>query len=288
MRILITGNRGFVGSVTQRLLEESKHEVIGFDIMDNKDIRDVAQLEKCVQEAQPDRILHLAAIARFAESDKDPKLAYETNALGTLNVARVAAKYHIPLVYASTGSCYAPIKSEPPITEEFPVIGNSVYGCSKALGEIYVKNAGNPYIILRYSHLIGAEKRYHGLVGGFIDRIERGLAPQLHGGSQSNDFLDVRDVAEANLLALTTSWDKYNQAYNIGTGVEMTAEEAGKIVCKHMGYKGKIEKTLAREVDPKRFVFSTKKAEVMLGFKSKHTFEDGVKFIVQHMKNGKK
>src|SRR5687768_4015001 len=113
MKILITGARGFVGGATIQHIETmigDIHQIFGYDLMDHKDIRDVQQLENIVQELTPDRILHLAAIARFTDADKDPKLAFETNALGTKNVAMVAGKYHVPVVYASTGSVYMPIK----------------------------------------------------------------------------------------------------------------------------------------------------------------------------------
>ncbi len=276
MKILITGNRGFVGQETQKLLVDQGHEVVGFDIMDNKDIRDLKQLEAFVVGERPDRILHLAAIARFDEADKDVILANETNTAGTMNVARVAGKYHIPVVYSSTGSVYMPILEEPPITENFRAVGNSTYACAKFQGEQYIRKFAHPWIILRYSHLFGAEKRYHGLIGGFLARIEKGAKPSLYGGKQSNDFLYVKDVAVANLLALTASWDKWNQVYNIGTGKELSAEEAGKIVCKVFGYKGKVEKHAQRTVDPNRFVFDTTKADKMLGFRAKWKFEDAL------------
>lgn len=277
MRILITGFRGFVGSETAKLLETEGHEVIGYDLMDGFDIRDKEQLRKCLDgEPYIDRVLHLAAIARFADADKDPKLAFETNVLGTKNVVEVCKEFHIPLVYASTGSVYMPISQEPPITEEFEAKGNSVYGCTKYLGETYVQEH-TPHIILRYAHLYGKEKRGHGLIGGFIQRIERGLAPQLYGGNQSNDFTYIRDVARANLLALTTSWDKWNQIYNIGTGEELTAEAAGRIICNNSGYTGEMEVKTARTVDASRFVYDVSKAQTMLGFKADYKFEDGLK-----------
>ena len=178
-----------------------------------------------------------------------------------------------------------PITQEPPITEEFKVCGNSTYGCSKYLGELYIKEV-NPYIILRYSHLAGLEKRYYGLVGNFISRIERGLKPQLMGGDQSNDFLDVRDVARANYLALIASWNCQNQIYNIGSGIEITSEDAGKIVCKYMKWDGGVEVVSAREVDPRRFVFNIKKAELMLKFKAQYSFEDTVKYICDRLNKG--
>ena len=113
-------------------------------------------------------------------------------------------------------------------------------------------------------------------MGGFLERIERGLSPTLYGGKQSNDFTYIKDVAVANYLALVASWDKWNQSYNIGTGEELTAEEAGKSVCKISGYKGKIEIKEQRTVDPGRFVYDVSKAGRMLGFKADYTFEKGL------------
>lgn len=276
LKILVTGNRGFVGTQTQRLLEALGHKVIGFDLMDNRDIRDSLQLEKCIQVEEPDRILHLAAIARFSDADADPILTKETNEDGTRNVAILAGKYHIPIVYASTGSVYMPIHETPPITEEFRAVGNSQYGVSKLRGELYIKKFAHPYIILRYAHLYGKEKRMHGLIGGFLERINRGLAPTLYGGKQSNDFTYIADVARANFLSLTAPWDKWNQVYNIGTGEELTAVEAGTIICELTGWKGKVETKEQRTVDPDRFVYNIKKAEVMLGFKAEYDFRKGL------------
>lgn len=277
MKILITGNLGFVGTETQKLLEKEEHEVVGYDLMDGYDIRDKAQLERVCREQNPDRILHLAAIARFADSDANPQLANETNVIGTKNIAEIAAKYHIPVVYSSTGSVYMPILNmDGTIKEDWRAVGNSVYGCTKYMGETYIAQV-NPHIILRYAHLYGKEKRMHGLIGGFLDRINRGLAPTLYGGKQSNDFTYIKDIAMANMKALIAPWDKWNQVYNIGTGEELSAEEAGKIVCKFANYNGEIEIKEGRSVDPQRFAFDCSKAEVMLGFKAEYAFADGLK-----------
>lgn len=277
MKISITGLRGFVGVETQKLLEKEGHTVIGYDIMDGFDIRDKDQLEEVVHEEKPDRILHLAAIARFADADKDPKLAFETNVLGTKNVTEVAKRYHIPLVYSSTGSAIMPLDNYPaPFDESIPARGNSVYGTSKALGEYYVREH-TPHIILRYSHLYGIGKERHGLIGGFYDRIKRGTAPILYNGRQTNDFLFSSDVARANHLALTAPWTAWNEIYNIGTGHELSALEAGKVICDVLGYVGDIEIKPGRQVDPDRFCFNVEKANQYLGFKAKFSFEAGLK-----------
>lgn len=277
MKIVVTGGLGFVGAETVRLLKEEKHEVFVYDLMNGYDIKDAKQFEEAVMAFQPDRILHLAAIARFADADKDPKLAFETNVIGTANVAAVARKHHVPVVYSSTGSVYMPITDfTGAIKEDWPAKGNSVYGCTKYMGECYIREV-TPHIILRYAHLYGKEKRMHGLIGGFLERINRGLAPTLYGGKQSNDFTYIKDVAAANILALEAPWDKWNQIYNIGTGEELTAEEAGKIICEASGYKGEVELKEARTVDPERFWFDCSKAERMLNFRASFSFRDGLK-----------
>lgn len=116
----------------------------------------------------------------------------------------------------------------------------------------------------------------HGLIGGFIDRIKRGLAPTLYGGKQSNDFTYIKDVVAANYLALMATGDKWNQIYNIGTGEEITAEDAGNLICDATGYTGNIEHKEMRTVDPERFVYDVSKAERMLGFKAEYTFAKGL------------
>jgi len=284
MKILITGSRGFVGRETVKLLEKEGHEVVHYDLMDGYDIRDYEDLRQKVFNTLPDRILHLAAVARFGEADNNPKLAFETNVIGTQNVARVASLYKIPVVAASTGSVYMPIHEEPPITEEFKTAGNSVYGCTKLLGEKYIEECEGYWIILRYSHLYGKDKRYHGLIGGFLSRIERALDPILYGGKQSNDFMYIKDIANANLLALEAKPDSWRQHYNIGTGEELTAEEAGAMIIAannkargHKKYEGTIEKREQRTVDSERFVFDTSKAKNMLGFEAKYDFMQGLK-----------
>ena len=280
MKVLITGDRGFVGQATINELGPTS-DWQGFDVLDRLDIRDLTILEIAIRRFDPDRILHLAAIARFADADDHPQLAFETNALGTKNVVQIASRYKIPLVYASTGSVYMPIHIPPPITEGFPAVGNSTYACSKYLGELYVQRMTSPWIILRYAHLYGKDKRLHGLVGGFLERIERGLQPTLYGGQQSNDFTYILDVARANRLALEAPWHAWNQIYNVGRGEELTAAKAGRMICEVFGYEGSPKVVEQRTVDPVRFVFDCTKAERMLGFKAEYDFCSGL----EDMKN---
>jgi len=282
MNILVTGGNGFVGSETMKLLKIWKHYMFNYDIMNGFDICDKKQFKNVCKDFMPDRILHLAAIARFGDADESPRRAFETNVIGTKNISEVCRKYHIPLIYASTGSVYMPILETPPITENFKAQGNSVYGSTKYMGELYVRDV-NPHIILRYAHLYGKDKRMHGLIGGYLDRINRGLKPELYGGKQSNDFTYIKDVAEANFKALISPWDKWNQVYNIGTGEEITTEEAGEIICELAGWEKGVVTHKQRTVDPGRFVYDVSKAEIMLGFKAKYSFAKGLKDMFEEI-----
>lgn len=279
MKVLVTGSRGFVGKATVELLEAEGHEVVHYDLVDGFDIRRSQQFNQEVMLFQPDRILHLAAIARFAEADADPLLALDTNVLGTQIVADVASAFGVPLVYASTGSVYMPITQEPPITEDFPVAGNSVYGVTKLMGELYVRQSQAPWMILRYAHLYGKEKRHSGLVANFIERIERGLAPTLYGGQQSNDFTYIRDVARANLRALEAEDRAWGEVYNIGTGEELTAEAAMEALRNAWDYDGTIEIQQQRTVDAQRFVYDVSKAIRLLRFRADYSFAEGLEVM---------
>jgi len=258
-------------------------EAIPYDLLDGRDIRDASNLSAIIEDFKPFRILHLAAVARFADADSDPLRAYSTNVQGTEVVAQTAEAYSIPLVYDSTGSVYMPVDQPPPIREDFPARGNSVYGVTKYLGELMVQRIRSPWIILRYAHIYGHQKAGKGLIGAFLDRMQRGLAPQLYGGRQSNDFTYIDDVATANLKALTAPWDAWNQVYNIGTGEEITAEDAMEALSEVFDYRGPIEHLGARSVDSARFVYDVSKATERLGFTAEYTFRDGLREMAEAM-----
>ena len=95
-------------------------------------------------------------------------------------------------------------------------------------------------------------------------------------GNMIRDFTYIDDVARANALALESPWDKWNNIYNIGTGEELTAEAAGKIICSVLGWKNGVETKEIRTVDPIRFVYDITKAKVMLKFVPEYNFEKGL------------
>lgn len=273
MKIIVTGGSGFVGSNTIKALKEKGYTFLNYDLREGYDIRNFEQLCSVIEPG--DKILHLAAVSRFSDADKNPEAAVSINIEGTDCVARAAKKMGAErVVYSSTGSVYMPIEQEPPITEDFKARGNSVYGCSKHFGELVLKRASVPFIILRYAHLYGEGKIEGGAINGFISRMERGLAPVLYGGKQSADFTYIKDVVQANLLALES--DKLNEIYNVGTGEELTTEDVFLQLSKFFNYGKEFERQPLRTFDPNRFVYDISKAKKLLNYNPKYSFKAGM------------
>jgi len=279
MKIIVTGGAGFVGSHTIRTLQTMGYDTVCYDLKTGFDIRNLAQLESVIEKG--DKVLHLAAVSRFEEADNDPLKAHDINVLGTTNVAVACKKKRAErLVYSSTGSVYMPVEGEPPITEKFKARGNSVYACTKYLGELVIKRIMPPHIILRYAHLYGEGRLHRGAVGAFLTRVRRGMSPVLYGGKQSNDFTYIKDVVQANVRALEAPNQHLNEVFNIGTGEELTTEKAFKIIAQVIKYDGEIKVTKKRSVDAERFVYDISKARNMLGYSPEFSFREGLKDYV--------
>lgn len=274
MKIIITGGSGFVGSHTIKALKEKGYETFNYDISEGYDVRDFDQLCSVIDPG--DKILHLAAIARYDESESDPETAWTTNVEGADCVIKAAAKKEAErVVYSSTGAVYIPVTQEPPITEDFKIRGNSIYSCSKHFGELAIKRGATPYIILRYAHLYGAGKIGWGAIGNFVARIDEGLKPLLYGGKQSSDFTYVKDIVQANILALESN--KLNEIYNIGTGVETTIEDLFTQLSEFFNYDKGLERSPIRSFDANRFVFDISKAKKQLNYNPQYTLKEGMK-----------
>ncbi len=135
---------------------------------------------------------------------------------------------------------------------------------------------------LRTALLADSRTRYGGVTQDELRAaIDAGRHPILLGGKQTNDFTYIDDVVAANLAAIDANPDAWNSVYNIGTGVELSALDAGRIICDVFGYHGEIDVKPPRSVDPLRFVYDVSRAERYLGFRAAFGFRDGLERMVQ-------
>ncbi|EHP87444.1 SDR family oxidoreductase [Methanotorris formicicus] len=301
MKVLVTGGAGFIGSHIVDELIKNGYEVVILDNLitgNRKNINPKAEfvegditnknLDEKINFHDIDVVIHQAAQINVRKSVENPIYDGDVNVLGTLNILENTRKYNVKkIIYASSGGA---VYGEPeylPVDENHPVVPLSPYGLSKYCGEEYIKLYnrlyGIEYCILRYSNVYGERQDPRGEAGVisiFIDRILNNKNPIIFGdGNQTRDFVYVRDVAKANLMAL--NWK--NEVVNIGTGKETSVNELFKIIANELNYKDKAIYDDPREGEVRRIYLDIKKAE-MLGWKPEVDLKEGIKRVVNWMR----
>lgn len=240
MRILVTGGAGFIGShVVEELLGAGHEVVVVDDLSSGKkenlppgvpfhqvDVADAEAVQMVFNLVQPEHVVHQAAQISVSRSVREPGLDARTNILGLLNVLRAAVNKGVrSFVFASSGGVLYGDVSEP-ADEERPPAPASPYGISKLTGEYYLQFFAREYGLrcaaLRYANVYGPRQDPDGeagVVAIFFQKLLAGKAPVIHGdGKYIRDYVYVKDVARANLLALEGEWEGF-RAYNVGTGL---------------------------------------------------------------------
>lgn len=274
MRVLITGITGLVGShLADYLLTLPGVEVIGFKRWraDDRtirhltgrvrliegDIEDAFSVATAIEQAQPDRIYHLAAQSYPSESWAAPVTTLQANVLGTVNVLE-AVRRHAPATQvhiAGSAASYGLIRpDEVPIVEDRPLRPLSPYGVSKAaqemLGYQYAQNYGMRVYLTRSFIHIGARQDSRTSAQTFARQVaeaEVGLRPaliQVGNLEPRRDYLDVADVVRALWLLLERGTP--GEVYNLCSGNAPQVRELLDI------YLGLARVPLEVRVDPAR------------------------------------
>jgi len=242
MKALITGISGFAGSHLAEFLIEKGYEVFGtfFDKSTfsnlngfvNKikvyrcDIRNYDALKNVIEDVKPDEIYHLAAISFVPTSLKEPKLTFDTNLYGTLNLyqAVIDLEMNPMILFVGSADEYGIVnENDLPIKEECPLNPVNPYSISKAsadfLSIFYFKNYSLNIIRVRPFNHIGPKQSPEFVCSDFakqIAEIEKGLRePIIKVGNleAKRDFTDVRDMVRGYWLALDKG--EPGKVYNI-------------------------------------------------------------------------
>ncbi len=303
MKILVTGGAGFIGSHVVDTFLSAGHDVV---IVDNLatgkrqnlnpqakfyqiDIRS-DELHKIFLDEQPAVVDHHAAQIDVRKSVSDPIYDAEVNILGTLNVLQAAVKSGVQkIIFASTGGAIYGEQEKFPAPEDHPTNPLSPYGIGKLGGEkylyFYYTTYGLKYVSLRYANVYGPRQDPHGeagVVAIFTQKMLKNEQPIINGdGEQTRDFVFVKDVAEANLLALSKD---IIGCYNIGTGREVSVNQLFDRLVELTQAKAKKVHGPAKEGEQKRSVLDTRKAKEVLGWVPQVNLDEGLAQTVAFFK----
>lgn len=173
-KILVTGGLGTVGSYAKAVFNENAVFVMG---KDDLDVTNIDNIEKIFDKIKPTSIIHLAALTNVDICEKNPDLAQKINFDGTRNIALIAKKYNIPLVYISTSAVFdgKTLPSEGYSEKDLPQPANE-YAKTKLLGEKIIKKIVKNYIIVRGAWMIGGGKKEKKFISYIFDKIKKGNA----------------------------------------------------------------------------------------------------------------
>jgi UDP-glucose 4-epimerase len=299
MNILVTGGAGYIGGTLTRLLLSQGHAVTVYDnlchsrraaVAANADfvegeIADRALLEKTLSR-RFDGVMHFAALIEAGESMKHPEIYFRNNTATTLTLLEaMLATGHDRLVFSSTAACYGEPETTP-ILEDAKLAPTNPYGESKLLVEQMLRwmnlSHGFKYASLRYFNVAGAIEGYgeahepeSHLIPLILDvAIGRRASIKVFGrdyptkdGTCVRDYIHVRDLAEAHLLALSALSDTRSKLiYNIGNGQGFTVLEVIDSVRRVTGRPVAVEEFARRPGDPAELVASSEKIKAELGW----------------------
>ena len=313
MKMLITGGAGFIGSYLCEKYTEEGHTVICLDNFDggnlinirhlltrknfklvNGDIRDFDLLEKIIRGVEV--IFHLAAQIHVDRSIVEPQLTYEVNVLGTHNILEAARIYDVQkVIYASTSEVYGSAQYVP-MDEAHPLDAPHPYGASKIAADrmcyAFIHTYNMNISIMRLFNAFGPKQKdsgYGGVISLFVKRVLGGVPPVIYGdGHQTRDYNYIKDVVSAYDSILNYK-EQLTEPINFGTGHEIRIIDLANEVIKLCGKEGQIEPVYVepRPGEVQRLVAKASKAEEILGWRPRYTFEDGLREFIDWYKSYK-
>ena len=318
MKLVVTGGAGYVGSVCAAVLVESGHDVIvvddfstgnrsavpaGATLVEGR-INDV--IDEVLKPGDIDGVLHFAARSLVGESVEVPDEYWRDNFEVTLFFLNAMRRHGVrSLVFSSTAATYGEPDSVP-ITEDAATRPTNPYGATKLAIDYAISSYCQAYGIgatsLRYFNVAGAYGNY-----GELHRTETHLIPivlqvalgqrdaiKMFGddwptadGTCVRDYIHVRDLADAHVLALNANTPGTHSIYNLGSGDGYSVRQVVEMCREVTGHAIPAEVAPRRAGDPAVLIASSEKIKRELGWNPTRTdlrriVEDAWAFTTSH------
>lgn len=302
---LVLGGNGFIGSHIVDILVKKGYNVKVFGnfnsglsnlttVLDQVelikgDFRNRMDIKRALKGI--DFVFHNIYFTIPQTSVEDPIYDVE-NVISTLQLLHEIVNSDVKkIIFSSSGGAIYGMPKEVPITESHPTDPISPYGVSKLSIEKYIQNFNNlygiDYTILRYSNVYGERQDPFGKVGAitiFLNRIKEKKPLVIFGdGSAIKDYVYVKDVANANLLAMENR--SKEKVFNVGSGAGISVNHLIDLLFKITGEEIKVEYTKRRTEDVSKMILDISRIEKELRWMPETSFEDGIKNVYEWLKN---
>ena len=333
MKILIFGGCGFLGSNLASEAIRVGHEVAVFDNLARRgarsnlewlqeqgdfrfyeeDVSSWPSVERAVRETRPDVVFHAAGQVAMTTSIANPRLDFETNALGTFNVLEAVRLYRPESIvtFSSTNKVYGDLESyrysETPrryvcddfpkgFPESVPLDFRTPYGCSKGSADQYIRDYSLTFglrtIVFRHSSIFGGRQfatEDQGWIGWFVQQAVKTAADANRepftisgNGKQVRDVLFASDLVACYFAAVDQIDRTTGEVFNIGGGISnsLSLIELFEILERELGVRLRYRQLPPRESDQKVFVADVTKAEALFGWRPSTDSTAGIRQMV--------
>ncbi len=297
MKTLVTGGAGFIGSNLVKQLTHDNHDVTVLDNLTSGyqenikpfsdmhfiegDIRDERAVAKATKGVEV--IFHCAASVGNKRSIDHPVLDADINVLGTVKVLEAARKAGVrKIVSASSAGIFGELKTIP-IKEDHPIDPDSPYAASKLCSEkeclAYAKLYDIEAVCLRYFNVYGVNQRfdaYGNVIPIFAFNMLQGKPITIFGdGEQTRDFVEVRDIVQANIKAAQAKG--VSGAFNIASGTRVTINKLVEILSDASGINPDVQLGPKRQGDVLHSLADIDYARRSFNYIPQITLEEGAK-----------
>ncbi len=306
MQALVTGGAGFIGShIVEELLGQGHRVRVLDNFSSGKrqnleglngrlevlegDLRDPQALRAAVRGTE--LVFHLAAFVSVPQSMADPETCFAVNVAGTVALFEAARRAGVRKVVLSSSTAVYGDTETFPITEDASLRPLSPYAASKEVNELYAalytRTFALPVVALRYFNVYGPRQRpdsdYAAAVPIFVRRLVAGEPIAIFGdGKQTRDFIFVKDVVRANLLAAVS--EAAGEAFNVCTGRETSLLDLLEELSELAPRQPEVRFESPRPGDIYRSFGSPEKAAAGLGFRAQVSLAQGLAETVKWMK----
>jgi UDP-glucose 4-epimerase len=243
-------------------------------------------LDQFFSDIRPEVIIHLAAQTDVNRSVENPYDDAKVNILGTVRLLQTGIKYGLRhFIFASSAAVYGDAR-EVPVQESAPLEPLSPYGLSKMTAESYLRlfsiRHDVVYTIFRLANVYGPGQEASpesGVITIFLENILNGVSPVVYGdGSQTRDFVYVRDVADGFRLAVQ---HPVQGVFHLSTGVETSINRLLDMLQELSGHSIQPVYRPARPGDIQRSALANDKARQILRWQPKYSIKVGLQEMLE-------